>query len=130
MILETPEALKAFAKVYAKKLEPGAVIILTGLMGAGKTTFVQGLADGLGVTTLVSSPTYTYVHEYDSPLGRLVHIDAYRLGHPDKLWDLGLAEYLEHGFATVIEWGQGLDIPQAVHLEIRILESGRELIGA
>jgi tRNA threonylcarbamoyladenosine biosynthesis protein TsaE len=126
--LETPEALKAFAEIYAKKLEPGAIIILSGLMGAGKTTFVQGLAIGLGVTTPVSSPTYTYIHEYDSFVGRLVHIDAYRLEHPNKLWDMGLAEYLENSFATVIEWGAGLEIPEAVCIEIRILESGRELI--
>jgi tRNA threonylcarbamoyladenosine biosynthesis protein TsaE len=127
--LETPEALMAFAKAYAKKLEPGTVIILSGSMGAGKTTFVQGLALGLGVTTPVSSPTYTYIHEYDSPTGRFVHIDAYRLEHPNKLWDLGLAEYLENSFVTVIEWGAGLEIPEAIRLEIRILISGRELIG-
>ena len=127
VFLETPEALEAYANVYAQSLKTGAVLILSGVMGAGKTTFVRGLAQGLGATSPVSSPTYTYIHEYATPRGQLIHIDAYRLESPHKLWNMGLAEYLETSFVTVIEWGQGLDILQAQHLRIEILETSRVL---
>ncbi len=126
-LLETPEALESYANAYAQTLEAGAVLILSGLMGAGKTTFVKGLAKGLGATSPVSSPTYTYIHEYATPRGMLIHIDAYRLETPSKLWQMGLAEYLETSFVTVIEWGQGLDIPESKYLQLEILETGRLL---
>ncbi len=127
VLLETPEILEAYAATHAKTLKAGAVLILSGLMGAGKTTFVKGLARGLGATSPVSSPTYTYIHEYATPHGLLIHIDAYRLETPNKLWNMGLAEYLETSFVTVIEWGKGLEIPEAQHLQLEILETGRLL---
>jgi tRNA threonylcarbamoyladenosine biosynthesis protein TsaE len=113
--LATPEALETFAEDFAKRLEPGAVLILSGAMGAGKTTFTKGLARGLGSSVLVSSPTYTYAHEYPTPSGVLVHIDAYRLESPQKLWALGLQDWLSTARAVVIEWGEALqaELPEA-----------------
>ncbi len=127
--LETATALEGYAEQFATTLEFGAVLILTGAMGAGKTTFVKGLARGLKASVAVSSPTYTYIHEYPTPQGRLIHIDAYRLETAKKLWQMGLAEYLETAQVIVIEWGKDLleDIPEAKHLQIEILESGRQI---
>ena len=127
MTFKTPEALEDFAANFAQQLKAGTVLILSGVMGAGKTTFVRGLARGLGTHNPVSSPTYTYIHEYASPQGQIVHIDAYRLENPNKLWQMGLAEYLESAFVTVIEWGDGLEIPEAMTLRFEILEHGRQL---
>jgi tRNA threonylcarbamoyladenosine biosynthesis protein TsaE len=127
IFLETAKNLEDHAAAFAQQLEAGAVLILSGVMGAGKTTFVKGLARGLGATSPVSSPTYTYIHEYQTPKGTLVHIDAYRLEDPQKLWQMGLAEYLETSFVTVIEWGLGLQILEAKHIQIDILEAGRTL---
>ena len=127
IFLETAEHLEQYAAVFAQQLEVGAVLILSGVMGAGKTTFVKGLARGLGATSPVSSPTYTYIHEYETPKGILLHIDAYRLEDPLKLWQMGLAEYLETSFVVVIEWGLGLQLPQAKQIQIDILETGRTI---
>ena len=98
-------------------------------MGAGKTTFVKGLARGLAATSPVSSPTYTYIHQYETPRGVLVHIDAYRLVDAKKLWQMGLAEYLETAFAVVIEWGEALleEIAEAQLLRFMVREDARQL---
>lgn len=87
---------------------PGALLVLAGPFGAGKTTLVQALARALGSAAQVSSPTYTLVHEYPTPAGVLVHIDAYRLGDADALLELGLEDYLERARLTAVEWGEGL----------------------
>jgi tRNA threonylcarbamoyladenosine biosynthesis protein TsaE len=127
IFLETAEDLEQYATAFAQQLETGAVLILSGVMGAGKTTFVKGLARGLGATSPVSSPTYTYIHEYQTPKGRLVHVDAYRLEDPQKLWQMGLAEYLETSFVTVIEWGEALQLPEARLIRFAVLENAREI---
>jgi tRNA threonylcarbamoyladenosine biosynthesis protein TsaE len=120
-------ALEDHAAEYATSLQSGTVLILSGVMGAGKTTFVRGLARGLGATVAVSSPTYTYIHEYPTPKGTLVHIDAYRLEDPNRLFAMGLEEYLETAFVVVIEWGEGLALEGAQHLHFVVVPDGREL---
>jgi tRNA threonylcarbamoyladenosine biosynthesis protein TsaE len=86
----------------------GALIVLTGPLGAGKTTLVQALAKALKGNAQVSSPTYTLIHEYPTPEGTLIHIDAYRLPSTDALIDLGLEDYLDRSRLVVVEWGEGL----------------------
>jgi tRNA threonylcarbamoyladenosine biosynthesis protein TsaE len=100
----------AYAALLEKLLlaPKGSLIILTGPLGAGKTTLVQALAKALRSSAQVSSPTYTLIHEYPTPQGTLVHIDAYRLPSTDALLDLGLEDYLERSKLVVVEWGEGL----------------------
>jgi tRNA threonylcarbamoyladenosine biosynthesis protein TsaE len=105
----------------------GALIILTGPLGAGKTTLVQALAKALGSDAQVSSPTYTLIHEYPTSQGTLVHIDAYRLPSTDALLDLGLEDYLERSKLVVVEWGEGLlkQFPDAWQVKLSFVGEDR-----
>lgn len=98
---EQPEQTKEFAKRLASFLKAGDVIALEGDLGAGKTTFTKGLAEGLGITRNVNSPTFTIIKEYQGRLP-LYHMDVYRV--EDAFEDLGFEEYFEGNGVTVIEW--------------------------
>ena len=130
MTVSSAEALQQFAEDLAKSFEPGRVLVLIGVMGAGKTTFTKGLARGLGFSGEVTSPTYTYIHEYPTPQGTLTHIDAYRLEPKSRLWQMGLDELLERSRLTVIEWGiefvAELENPLVIRLEV--ISEGRRII--
>jgi tRNA threonylcarbamoyladenosine biosynthesis protein TsaE len=88
----------------AGRLAPGAVLLLYGELGAGKTAFVRGLARGLGGSPDdVSSPTFTIVQEYEGTRARLYHVDLYRLS-PAEIDDLGLDDLIDSGGIVAIEW--------------------------
>jgi len=94
---------KKAAQSFAKKLKKGDVISLIGDLGSGKTTFVKGLAQGLGIKDGVKSPSFTVVNEYSFKDSRLFHIDLYRLGEND-FDSLGLDDYVFGDGVAVIEW--------------------------
>lgn len=102
----SPNETEAVAQAVAKMLQPGDVIGLSGELGGGKTTFVRGLAKGLGLEKgyIVSSPTFTWIHEYRCQKGMLYHIDLYRLENPDDIHSLDLSCCFEKGAISVIEW--------------------------
>lgn len=108
MIRQTtsPEQTQTLARELAQKLFPGAVIALWGDLGAGKTAFVRGLAQGMGVSGRVHSPTFDIVHEHAGPLP-LYHFDLYRL--TEGLADSGLDEYFDRGGVCALEWPQMAD---------------------
>lgn len=99
----SPEETAAAGERLAQTLGPGDVVGLVGDLGAGKTVFVRGLARGLGVATLITSPTFVLVNEYR---GRLPvhHVDAYRTTSLTELLDLGLLELFDGDGVTVVEW--------------------------
>lgn len=99
---DSPEATQALARCLASALRAGDCLALVGDLGAGKTCFVQGLAAGLGVRGRVASPTFIVMRRHPGPLP-LFHADAYRLGCPDELVDVGLEDWLSEGVVAV-EW--------------------------
>ena len=98
----------ALGEKLAARLAPGAVVAMYGGLGAGKTAFTRGLARGLGLSSRVSSPTFTIVNEY---LGRvpLFHFDMYRLGDADELFEIGWEDYLARGGVCVVEWSENVE---------------------
>ncbi|WP_433746640.1 tRNA (adenosine(37)-N6)-threonylcarbamoyltransferase complex ATPase subunit type 1 TsaE [Falsibacillus pallidus] len=122
MNLYNTEETQAFAEKLAGKLWPGAVLLLEGDLGAGKTTFTKGLAKGLGVKRTVNSPTFTIIKEYQGNLP-LYHMDVYRVSDSDE--DLGFDEYFEGEGVTVVEWAHLIESQLPIErLEISIFHRG------
>lgn len=105
----TPDDLRAIAEDIGSQCRGGDVIVLSGDLGAGKTTFTQGLARGLGIEEPVTSPTFVISRVHPHPSGgvSLVHVDAYRLGSVAELDDLDLDADLSMS-VVVVEWGRGM----------------------
>lgn len=103
--IRTADAMEDLGRRIGEQLRPGDLLILTGPLGAGKTTFTRGLADGLGVRGPVQSPTFVIARTHPSLVGRapLVHVDAYRLGSAAELDDLDI-DFTRS--VVVIEWGR------------------------
>jgi tRNA threonylcarbamoyladenosine biosynthesis protein TsaE len=100
---------KRAGEEFARLLRPGDIVLLSGQLGAGKTTFAQGVGRGLGVADRVTSPTFTMVRQHDSvnDLGitTLHHADVYRAAKLDEVIDLALGELVEESAVALVEWG-------------------------
>jgi len=116
----TAEEMRALGARIAASLRPGDLVVLTGGLGAGKTTLVQGIGAGLGVAGPVVSPTFVIARVHKDGRVPLVHVDAYRLGSVGEVDDLDLDAALDES-VTVVEWGEGLveDLSGA-RLEVRL----------
>lgn len=105
--LETtsPEGTIRLGAAMGRLCEPNTTIALQGSLGAGKTQLTKGIAEGLGITDRgrVTSPTFVLEQEYDGRL-KVRHLDAYRLGGPADLWDIGIDEMCKAGGVVVLEW--------------------------
>lgn len=95
------------AAAVASLARPGDLVVLAGDLGSGKTAFAQGFARGLGVDEPVTSPAFVLVRTYAGRIP-LVHLDVYRLDHMQELVDLGIAELLDDGAVTLVEWGDAV----------------------
>ncbi|MEA3272800.1 MAG: tRNA (adenosine(37)-N6)-threonylcarbamoyltransferase complex ATPase subunit type 1 TsaE [Patescibacteria group bacterium] len=138
-VLKNEKETLRFAEKFAKKLKGGEVIALIGELGAGKTVFTKGLAKGLGIDDIVSSPTFLLMKCYKlgngvskwkprSQVKRLCHIDAYRLESADELEDIGVMEHLgKKKTITVIEWADRVEelFKNIKHIKIK-LEHGKK----
>lgn len=117
---DAAEETKRLAAALAELARPGDVVLLAGDLGAGKTAFAQGFGAALGVTEPITSPTYTLVSQYSGRL-ELNHLDVYRLEQVTEVLDLGLAEMLDEGGVTLIEWGDTIiPVLPADFLEVRL----------
>lgn len=118
---------KAFAAKLADYLVAGDVILLEGNLGAGKTTFTKGLAEGLGIKRVIKSPTYTIIREYTEGRLPLYHMDVYRLEETGGD-ELGLEEYFQGEGVSVVEWATFIpeDLPSE-YLQIKLVPTGVDL---
>lgn len=124
---ESEEQTIELGRKIATELTRPCLVLLTGNLGAGKTTFAKGIVSGLGAApeNEVSSPTYTVVHEYGL---EVYHIDLYRLERPEEVASLGLDEMFDRGAVMLVEWGEAYKgvLPRTKPIEIRISTEGDE----
>ena len=106
-VSHSAEETVKFAEEFAKTLEAGTVILYTGDLGAGKTTFTKGVAMALGITETVTSPTFALVNEYYGSLP-LFHFDLYRINSVDDLYAIGFWDYLDRGGIIAAEWSENI----------------------
>lgn len=112
-------------------VQPGDAVLLYGEMGAGKTHFAQGIAQGLGITGPVRSPTFTLINEYHDGRIPLYHVDLYRLSGDDDLATVGLEEYFDADGVVVVEWPErGVDwLPtDALHIRLTHIDQRRRTL--
>jgi tRNA threonylcarbamoyladenosine biosynthesis protein TsaE len=122
---------RALAEAWCSELPADCTVALHGDLGAGKTTFVQGLALGLGVAEPVTSPTFNIYSLHPGSRRILAHLDAYRLGSAAEAEDLLLHEFLESPWCLAVEWPENVEgwiAEDALHLELSIEPDGRRLV--
>lgn len=111
-ISNSAEETEKFASKLAQKFKDGAILALSGNLGAGKTTFTKGFAHGLGIKNKIISPTFVLIKEYPIPLKnntKLYHIDLYRLENPEEIENLGLSDlFINPSNIILIEWAEKL----------------------
>lgn len=127
MISRSQEETIEYARKFAKKLQGGEVIGLIGELGSGKTTFVKGLAEGLGIKESITSPTFVLLKEYNilrpkdhlrngrNMVKTMVHVDAYRVKGSEDIKSVGIEDYLDRNDAVIIiEWAEKIkkDLPK------------------
>lgn len=103
-LLQEEADTQALGLGLAQLLEPGDVVALSGDLGTGKTALTKAVAAGLGVTDMITSPTFTIVCEYTSGRLPLYHFDVYRISEPDELFEIGFEEYIYGEGVSLIEW--------------------------
>jgi len=124
LITQSPAETQRLGARLGNVLCGGELILLEGDLGAGKTAFTQGIAEGLQVRQVVSSPTFTLLKEYEGRLP-LYHFDLYRLDDPLEIFDLGFEEYFAGAGICVVEWANKADaIWPAEHLRVRFHVTG------
>lgn len=104
VIIKNESETAAFGIELGKRACPGTVIALTGDLGAGKTTLTKAIAQGLGISDMITSPTFNIVKEYDGGRLPLYHFDVYRIGDTDEMYELGYEEYFYGNGVCVVEW--------------------------
>ena len=114
IIAKNEDETRKLGLELGRRAEPGQIIALIGDLGTGKTTLTKYIAEGLGITEVVSSPTFTVIKEYESGRMPLYHFDVYRVGDPDELFNIGAYEYFDGNGLCVIEWADLIedDLPE------------------
>ncbi len=131
IVIKNEEETKKFGEKLCEKLTAGSIVALTGDLGTGKTTLTKAIAVGLGVTDVITSPTFNIVKQYDSGRLPLYHFDVYRIGDVDEMYEIGYEEYFFGDGVCVIEWADLIEeiIPDdAVRIEIEYGEKEGERI--
>ena len=131
MRTHSPEETRELAEKLSRQLQAGDVLLLLGDLGAGKSEFTRGLAQGLGIQGTVASPSFTILNVYEDGRVPLYHFDWYRLNSAEELYEMGMDEFLGGDGIAVVEWPS--QCPEAIpadYLEISLTpmgESEREI---
>jgi len=125
-VTSSPAETERLGMLLGERLRRGDIVLLKGELGAGKTTFVRGVAQGAGSTADVASPTFQLVRVYQGRV-QLAHVDLYRVESGAELRDLGLDELADRG-AVVVEWGDRVQVDGAAEIEIEHLGGDRRRI--
>jgi tRNA threonylcarbamoyladenosine biosynthesis protein TsaE len=128
LLSQSPDDTRAIARELASRLPPAAVVWLTGPLGSGKTVFVKGLAEGLGIDPAeVTSPTFTLIHEHQGAR-RLYHLDLYRVASGAEVLELGLEELPSPESMLVIEWADRFAeaLPSREAVRVTITDRGND----
>jgi tRNA threonylcarbamoyladenosine biosynthesis protein TsaE len=123
VVTNNPAETEAAGENFGRGLRQGDLLLLNGDLGAGKTTFVRGVARGAGSTAHVSSPTFQLVRVYPGRV-QLAHVDLYRVEASTELGELGLEELLDQG-AVIVEWGNRMEAQDAALISIEHLGGDR-----
>lgn len=127
----TPEETVASGEALAAMLPPGSVVALQGDLGAGKTHFARGLARGWGGTEEATSPTFALLHEYETPRGKVLHLDLYRANDAEEIWAAVHDELDADKGLLIVEWADRFPslLPvDAVRVAIAHADEGRRTI--
>lgn len=107
-IVDTADSTMKLGKKLGELVQSGDIICITGDLGAGKTHFTKGVAEGLGINEPITSPTFTIVNEYEGRL-KLYHFDVYRVCDPDEIEAIGFDEYIFSDAVSIIEWSNFIE---------------------
>ncbi len=121
------ETVRLGSDFAIERLKSGSVVALYGELATGKTSFIRGICEGLGVREHVASPSFTIVNEYDFPGGKVFHFDFYRVNSVAEILDLGFEEYLGRDGICLIEWADRAKVllPDC-RFEVRFSHGGKE----
>lgn len=122
----SPEETLALAKQLGAQAQAGTVCTLSGDLGVGKTVFAQGLAQGLGITEAISSPTFTIVQVYDEGRLPFYHFDVYRIGDPEEMDEIGYEDYFYGDGVCLIEWAELIEELLPAHRTELLIEKDLE----
>lgn len=124
VISDSEETTRLIAKKYAGGVKSPCVISLVGDLGAGKTTFAKGFAEGFGVKDIITSPTFTIMNEYNGEKMPLYHFDMYRLNNAEEAINAGFEEYFDLKVlkgVVLVEWASNVEgLLPALHVEVKL----------
>lgn len=124
IIAKNEDETRKLGLELGRRAEPGQIIALIGDLGTGKTTLTKYIAEGLGITEVVSSPTFTVIKEYESGRMPLYHFDVYRVGDPDELFNIGAYEYFDGNGLCVIEWADLIEDELPENTDFIVIDYG------
>lgn len=124
IIAKSEDETRKLGLELGRRAEPGQIIALIGDLGTGKTTLTKYIAEGLGITEVVSSPTFTVIKEYESGRMPLYHFDVYRVGDPDELFNIGAYEYFDGNGLCVIEWADLIEDELPENTDFIVIDYG------
>lgn len=119
--LDRLETTQTFGRELGHRIQSPGLIAFFGELGSGKTTLIQAIGAGMGVTGPILSPTYTFINRHESGQLPLLHVDCYRIEKPDEFYDIGLEEWLSRPYLVCMEWSEHVeDLLPRRRMELRL----------